>query len=191
MKQFTKMILATTALGVACVGFAGEENKHVIAIGVNGDGVTDEVSLRINSEDLGFELDEMQIGESRSVVDESGRAVLITRSESGFSFNVDGKTIELPDFANIDGEDFDWVTEDDEADLNVHVIRKPLTAKLADTSATVIISPKSIDEATRKSIQSILETGGYGSDVEFIEHGAASDGHVFIKQFEKVVGTTL
>jgi hypothetical protein len=71
-------LVVSAMLGIACSGYAGEEAKHVIAIDFVGEGDTDKVSLKLNSEDLGFELDEMQVGETRSVVDETGRAILIT-----------------------------------------------------------------------------------------------------------------
>ena len=191
MKNITKLFLISILLGVAGGVFAGEEKKHVMAIEVAGDDTSEDVKFKLDSDDLGFDLDEMQVGETRSVVDESGRSVLITRNETGFSFNVDGKTIEMPHFADFDGEDIDWVSAHGDADVNLHVVRRHGAGTLSDIDGTVVISPKPIDAATQASIQSILEAGGYGSEVEFIDHDSDTDGQVFIKKIEKVVETTL
>lgn len=177
-------------LGIACSGYAGEQAKHVIAIDVVGEDDTEKVSLKLNSEDLGFELDEMQVGETRSVVDEKGRAILITRSESGFSFDVNGKTIDMPDFTEVNGENFHWVANSDDAAMNVQVLHHNRTATLAGPGGTVIITSKPIDESTRLSIQAILESAGHGSEVDFIDHENSDDGQVFIKKVEKVVDTS-
>jgi hypothetical protein len=187
MNTITKLVLAAAVLGVAGNSLAGEESRHVMAIEVAGDTAANGVSFRLDSDELGFDLDEMQMGETRSVVDESGRAIMITRSETGFSFNVDGETIELPHFADMDGEDLHWVGKGDDADVNVQVVRKHVNTTMSDTNATVIFSPQPIDAATRASIQSILEAAGYGSEVEFIDHEGSDDGHIFIKKVEKVV----
>jgi len=170
---------------MAASGLAEEATRHIV-VGVAGDEMG-ETTFKLNSDDIGFDLDDLQIGETRSIVDEQGRSVLITRGESGFSFNIDGKIIELPDFAAIEGEDFHWVTDGTDADVNVQVVRKHGNARIADTGSTVIVSPEPIDQATRTSIQSVLESAGYDSDVEFIDHEGSHDRQVFIKKVEKVV----
>lgn len=190
MKNCTSILLAIALLSAAGGGVAEEGTKHVMAVEVAGHGATDGVAFKLDSEDLGFELDDMQVGETRSVVDEDGRPILITRNETGYSFNIDGNVIDLPNLGEADGEDMHWVTDGDDADVNVHVIRKNMSATISETGGTVIISPKPIDEATRLSIQSILESAGHGSDVEFIDHDGSDDGQVFIRQIEKVVDTS-
>ncbi len=182
----TKALLAAALLGLGGGGIAAEEKKHVI-IGVAGDGAGDNVAITLNSDELGFDLDDMQVGETRSVVDEQGRSILVTRNSSGFSFNVDGETIELPDFAELDSDDFHWVAEGGEADINLQVIRQHGNATVAQPGGTVVVSREPIDEATRMSIRSILESAGHGNDVEFVDHEGPHEGRVFVKKIEKVV----
>lgn len=187
VKNFTKVWLAAALLGVAGSGLAGEKAKHVMAVEVAGDSTTDTMSFELNSEELGFDLDEMQIGETRSIVDEAGRPILITRNEDGFSFNVDGKVIDLPDFHTVDGHGMQWIADDGAAGVNVHVIKGAKTKTMSESDGTVIISSTPIDETTRQSIQTILESAGHSGDVEFIDHSGSEDGQVFIKKIDKVV----
>lgn len=191
VKNRTIVFLAAILLSVSGGLFADDEKKQVMTIEVAGDDMSEGVKFRLDTDELGFDLEEMQVGEARSVIDEAGRSVLITRSETGFSFSIDGKTIEMPYFGDFDREDINWVTAPGDVAANVHVMRRHGRGTLSDIDGTVIISPKPIDEATKTSIQSILEAAGYGSEVEFIDHAAASDGHVFIKKIETAGETTL
>lgn len=186
----TKVLLAAALLGVAGVGLAGEEKKHVMAIEVTGDSTADSTAFRWNSDELGFDLDEMQTGETRSIVDEDGRPILITRTEDGYSFNVDGKVIDLPQIHALGGDSVHWVSDDAAGDVNVHVIKGAGSATMSDTDGTVIISSEPIDETTRQSIQAILESAGHSGDLEFIDRNGSENGQVFIKRIEKVVDKT-
>jgi hypothetical protein len=51
----------------------------------------------------------------------------------------------------------------------------------------MIMSPKPIDAATQQAIKSLLESAGYGSEVNFIDHEAAGHRKVMIKKVEQVV----
>ena len=75
---------------------AGDDGKHERIIKVVKTGGDSDIHIEIDSNDMGFNLDDLQVGESRSVVDDDGRSILVTRSDDGFSFTVDGKTIDLP-----------------------------------------------------------------------------------------------
>lgn len=187
VKNHTRVMLAAALLSLAGSGIAGEKAKHVMAVEVSGDGAADGMAFKLNSDDLGFGLDELQVGETRSIVDEAGRPILITRNENGFSFNVDGKVIDLPGFHDIDGEAVHWVSDGNDAEVNVHVINETNTATLAQSDGTVIISSQPIDETTRQSIETILESAGHNGDVEFIDQSGTQQGQVFIKKIEKVV----
>ena len=73
------------------------------------------------------------------------------------------------------------------ADANVHVIRDVNVTRMNAMSGTMIVSPQPIDDATQQAIKSLLESAGYGSEVEFIDHDGAGHGQVMIKKVEKVV----
>lgn len=179
--------MSVMLVGLAGSALAGDETKRVMAIEVVGDDSTNASSFFFNSEDLGFDLDEMQVGETRSVIDESGKSVLITRKEDGFSFNVDGKEIDLPDFADGEHEGMHWVSADGDDDINVHVMRNVETTSMRSMEGTVILSSDPIDDATQQAIKSLLESAGYDSEVQFIDHHGEHERKVMIKKVEKVV----
>ncbi len=164
-------------LGMAIVGLAGNALAG------------DDVRLVINSEELGFdwrELHGMQEGENRSIVDESGRNILITREADGFTFNIDGEIVEMP--ALFGGHHtMAWLDDGDEVDVNVHVMHRARFAGRHGMDDTMIFSPRPIDDATQERIKELLESAGYASDVNFIDREAMHDGQVIIKRIEKTV----
>jgi hypothetical protein len=159
-------------LGMAIVGLAGS----ALAGG--------DVTVAINSEELGFDLRDlhgMQEGENRSIVDESGRNILVTREANGFTLNIDGEIIELP---MLFGGRYSmaWTEDGDETDVSVHAMHRTRVASMHDMDDTMIISRKPIDDATQQQIRLLLDTAGYGSDVNFIDREAAHGEQIFIKK---------
>lgn len=109
-----------TLLGLATAVAASEQVHTRIAVAVVDDA-GEEVNLDLDSADLGFNLHDMQVGENHAFVDDSGRNVLITRTEKGFDFDVDGKAITM--FApGTDDEELVWIAEGEEGDIDVHVL---------------------------------------------------------------------
>ncbi len=94
-KQITTL-LATVLIATAA--YAGDKDRHKMEIRVVADGSDGEVHLTLDSDDLGFNLHDMQVGENRSIVDKDGRSILITRGEESYSFDIDGKTVDMPLF---------------------------------------------------------------------------------------------
>jgi hypothetical protein len=174
-------------MGLAGTAAAGDETSMTMVVDVVGEDGVDGRHFRINSDDLGFDLDEMQVGESRSIVDESGQAILITRGEEGFSINIDGETIELPRLHGGEHGGMHWIGDGGESDINVHVMRDINVRRTKEMSGTMIMSPKPIDDATQQAIRSLLESAGYGDDVKFMDHDNAEHGRVMIKTVERVV----
>ena len=166
---------------------AGEDAKHTMAVEVIGHDSGEEMSFFLDSDDLGFDLEELQVGETRSIVDESGKSILITRNEDGYTFNVDGQDIELPHFDDEDNGGIHWVSKDGDKDINVHVVSDVKMATLHDQNGTVIVSPKPIDESTQQAIKSVLESAGYDSDVEFIDSEGGDRHNIKIKKVKKIV----
>jgi hypothetical protein len=145
-----------------------------------------DVTMAINSEELGFNLHDMQEGENRSIIDESGRSILVTRTVDGFTFNIDGEIVEMPAlFGGRHG--MLWSEDGEEVDVNVHVMHRTQVVGRHDMDGTMIISAKPIDDATQQQIKLLLESAGYESDVNFIDREAAHDGQVIIKRIEKTV----
>ncbi len=179
----------TAALIAVCLfataAYSGEQLHHnveVIVVGADDDG---ETRLELNSEDLGFDLHDMQIGENQSIVDKEGRAVLITRTEEGYTFEVDGKTIEMPAFDDLHGANV-WISDDGHtANIDVRIMHDGMSAESMGMEGVMIFSGKEIDEATQQVIRTALESAGH-SDVSFAggDEGGPHQVHVIKKVVE-------
>lgn len=112
-------LLAATVLASAAL--AGEEVQTKMKMVVVDASEAGETRIELNSDELGFDLHDMQVGENQAIVDATGRNILVTREEDGFAIDVDGKTIKLP---ALDGShDRVWVQKfGDDEDIDVHVI---------------------------------------------------------------------
>ena len=180
--------MMAVALGLATIAFAGEQTKMKIAV-VEDDG-HGEIRIELDSDDIGFSLEELQEGESRSIVDKSGQSILVTRKADGFTFDVDGKTIDMPMLGG-DHDSMVWVGEDGGADVDLHVMKMGAFMGEDHMGSTMIMSAEPIDEATQQIIKSALESSGHDSDVSFVTHGAhhaaGHDGAHQVKVIRKVI----
>ena len=180
------MFLAFASLVMAAATIAAEETKTKMVIAVVDAGSQGEVRIELDSDDLGFNLHDMQEGENHSVVDESGRTILITREAEGIRFEIDGKTIKMPLF---DGElhTATFVRDADMSDVSVHVMADATFETAHSMDGVMIVSEKPIDEATQQAIKSMLESAGHGSEVRFIDGTGPHGGVHGIKVIEKKV----
>ena len=165
--KFRKILLGMTVVGLAGSALAGDDLRIVL-----------------DSEELGFDLHSMQEGENRSIIDESGRSILITRGADGFTFNVDGEIVEMPVLFG-EHHGMAWSEDGDEVDVNVHVMHRAKIARMHGMDGTMIISRDPIDDATQQAIKSLLESAGYESEVNFIDREEAHGEQVIIKKFTK------
>jgi len=185
-----KIALTIGALGLLGVALADEDVKRKMAIQIVDDSGDGEVRIELDSDDLGFDLHEMQEGEIRSIVDNQGRTILVSRNAESFTFDVEGKTFTLPVF---DGAHHGahhgaaWVGDEHGEDVDVHVMhdRKFVTAKGMD--GIMIMSGKPIDEATQQAIKALLESAGHGSEVHFIDHKGPHAGPHHVRVINKRV----
>ena len=183
-----KILLLAAALGLATTAYSGEATKmKMVVVEDGGDG---EIRIELDSDDIGFNLDELQEGESRSIVDKSGQSILVTRTAEGYTFDVDGKTIDMPMLGG-DHDKMVWVDEDGDTDVDFHVMRKAKFIGEDHMDSTMIMSAEPIDEATQQVIKSALKSAGQDSEVHFIthetHHGAGHGGKHQIKVVKKVV----
>ena len=169
----------------ATAAYAGEQIHHNVEVVVVGADDAGETRLELDSNDLGFDLHGMQVGENQSIVDKEGRAVHITRTKDGYTFEVDGKTIDMPAFDEIHGANV-WVSDDDHtAEIDVRVMHDGMSAKSMGMEGVMIFSGKEIDAATQQVIRTALESAGH-SDVSFAggDDGGPHEVHVMKKVVE-------
>ncbi|MDH3532696.1 MAG: hypothetical protein OEO82_07185 [Gammaproteobacteria bacterium] len=187
-----KSILLVALLGMAMTAFAADEvrTKMVIAL-VDGDG-DDQTRIELNSEELGFNLHDMQVGENRSIVAEDGRTILITREADGFSFDVDGKTVKMPAMPggpHGPGMPHGPIMIDGADDVDAHVVHGAHAGKFRGPGGITILSGKPIADATQQQIRTLLESAGHDSEVRFIDHESHHGGPHQMRIVEKRVET--
>ena len=87
------------ALMLSAAAMASEQQRRIAIMVEADDGHDGDItSFRFDSDEAGFDLDELQLGESRAYVDEDGNNLYVVRTEEGFDFDLNGRKISLPDF---------------------------------------------------------------------------------------------
>ncbi len=186
-----KQLAVVVVIGLfATTVWSSEAANHKMTVEIiemnDGEG---ETRIEIDGDDLDFDLHEMQVGENRSIVDKDGRSILVTRGEDNFTFDVDGKTIEMPAFGGHPGHDGAnvWVSKGDfapHADFDVRVMHGGMAPRAMGMEGVMIISEKEIDDATQQLIRTTLESAGHES-VHFA--GGHEGGPHQVHVIEKVV----
>jgi len=130
--------------------------------------------------DADFELDDLAIGETRTLTGESGREVTVTRTDEGMQFNVDGETVVMPDLGQ-HGAHMAFVNAGGEhEDVDVRVIGDGAHVMRAHhPEGITIVSGEPLDDSVRESIRSVLISAGHEDEVVFID-GSGDGKHVKI-----------
>jgi len=116
------------ALMLSAATLASEKQRHIrIHVDAQEGHDTDIQSFRFDSDETGFDLEELQLGESRAYVDEDGNNLFVVRTEDGFDFDINGRKISLPDFTR--GEMM-IMSDGDEMHGEKHVMRKVKIIKM-------------------------------------------------------------
>lgn len=156
---------------IASAAMASEAQRTRIDIAID-DGGGEQRVFKFDSDDSGFNLDELAVGESRTIDDGSGNEATISRTEDGFEVEVAGETISL---GGHDGHhDLEMMAEHHADTVHkrkrVHMIRTE-----ADDGVTVI-SGSELDETTRERIREVLRDAGKAGDVMFLDGSELHDG---------------
>jgi len=168
------------------------EKKMKFKIVVDGDD-SDQPSVVSWSSD-GEDLENLAVGESRTLDSGTGNQVIVTRSESGMEFNVNGETVVVPDmgqhgttmaFVNADGVhevhgdiDVEVMAFEGDETVDVKVIGGGAHAVRGHPAEGVtIISDTPLDDSVRESIRSVLISAGHDDEVRFID-GSEDGNHV-------------
>jgi len=148
------MNLRTTAvISWACLlataAIAGEEKRTHIEIEVDDD-VSGHQAFTFDSQDAGFDLDSMVVGETRNLTDASGNTADVSRTDDGFEFDVNGKTIKLDNLHEVNGlhDEHEVEIHVDQSDndvIAVKRIKKVKMIKTTDAAGVTVISDNGID----------------------------------------------
>jgi hypothetical protein len=181
MKTLKLAVIAVLAT-FAATTFAQEEHQMKFEIIVVDDGSGESTNFSWSGADADFDMQAMQVGESRSIIDDSGQSVLITRQTDGFKIDVDGKTIMMPEMPGMGMHDTHMAFVDGgEMDIDVQVISDGHFMSSSGPAGVTIITDEALDESTKASIEAILQSAGRDDKVIFIDGSGDSDGeHVKI-----------
>ena len=172
---FSKVVVSVAAIGLFGVAIAQDQTRVQIEV-ISDDTDHEVVRIELDSDNMGFNLHDMQEGENRSIVDKDGRTILVTRNADGYSFDVDGKTIDMPLMAS--GHHGVVIADAEHGEnVDVRVMRHGNIAMPVHMDGTMIMTGKPVDEATQQAIRSLLESAGHGSEVRFIDREGIHEAH--------------
>ena len=120
----SKVLTSVVAIGMFGVAVAQDEARVKIEVVTDHDD-GDGIHVQFDSEDAGFNLHDMQVGENQAIVDDEGRTILVTREADGFTFDVEGKSIKMPMIGS-DHEQMMKLHGDHEEGFEVHVVHNVL-----------------------------------------------------------------
>jgi len=185
--EFSKVAVSEAAIGLFGVAVAQDQTRVQIEV-ISDDSDHEAVHIELDSDEIGFNLHDMQEGENRSIVDKDGRTILVTRNADGYSFDVDGKTIDMP--LMVSGRHGVVIADAEHGEnVDVRVMRHSNVATPVHMDGTMIMTGKPVDEATQQAIRSLLESAGHGNDVRFVDREGIHEEHqvhVIKKQVEIV-----
>lgn len=142
---------------IATAALAGEQRRTQITIAVDGDdGAQKEFEWHSDSAD--FAIDELAIGDSKTLTNEDGNEVTVMRTENGLEFEIEGEKIELIDIDVLHDGHEKLIVHEGHEDGNI-VIKKHQNVKVIktdDTSGVTVVSTNEIDDETRKKIKEAL-----------------------------------
>lgn len=145
---------------IASAAVAGEQHETHIKIETDdADG-----NFEWHSTDPNADFSDLEIGDSKTITGDDGTQATVTRTEDGFEFNVDGKTIELMEFVG-DGD----ITIDIEKSKDIRII------KTDDAADVTIISTDKIDDETRARLEAVLKDAGKDGEILFIDGSELAD----------------
>lgn len=173
------IVVSLFAVILGDAAFAGEEHRMQVVVDVDDDQ-SGEQHFRFDSQDAGFNLHDMQVGESRTITGESGETAFVVRTEDGFEFDVNGKKMKIGNIGDVHGIAMGHGDTLVNVDENIHMARKIKVVKIdgddADTGVTVITGD-SLDETTQQQIRDVLSSSGHSGEVTFIDANSAHGDH--------------
>jgi len=163
---FKKYLVLTWAILLAGAAVAGDQERTHIKIAVDSDA-TDASTFVFDSQNAGFDLQSMAVGEAQTLTDASGNVATISRTVDGFEVDVAGETVAL---GNLDGADpFNMFVHEADHHEDIHVNKHVKMIKTGDDESITVISGQSIGAEVRQKIRDALLSAGVDNEVEFID----------------------
>ena len=193
--NFKGIIVSFFTLMLGAAAFAGEQHRTRVELAVDED---DSHVFSFDSADAGFDLHDMQVGESRTITGTSGETAMVTRTEDGFEFDVNGKKITTGDmgiahdFTIMHGEPHGELLVNVDEDIYTEKAIRVVTVDEAGSGTGVtIISAGEFDETTKQQIRDVLSLSGHTGEVTFIgadglhgDHAQMERVHVITKEVD-------
>lgn len=165
---------------IATAAVAGEKQEtHIKIVTDDADG-----GFEWHSTDPNADFSDLDVGESKTITDDDGKEVTVTRTEEGFEFDVGGEKIQLMEFTD-DGNvtvDIDVVHDGDgrhmvhkDGDIVIEKSKNVRIIKTDDAAGVTIISSDEIDDETRAKIKAALQEAGKDGEVLFIDGSELGD----------------
>jgi hypothetical protein len=160
---------------IATAAAAGEEHRTQIKIAVDGE---DHQIIEFDSQNSDVDLQNLAIGESKTLTDTGGEEVTVTRTDNGLEFSVGGETIEIDHMpGGMHGEHDVNIEIDGDASGDV-IVKKHKSVRMIKTDSSdgvTVISGNEIDADTRARIEEVLKDAGADGDVMFIDGSEMKD----------------
>ena len=166
-------LTALVVLVVFGAAQAQDEEKQVeLKVIVAGDGAGDTKEFHWVGDPAG--LHDLAVGESRTITAEDGSQVVVTHTEDGMQFDIDGETVVLPGpppprmaFHGAHGV---AVVQGEDTDVDFTVMDGgPHMFRAHHPDGVTIISPAALDDSVKESIRSVLISAGIDDEVTFID----------------------
>lgn len=174
------------------------EKEMKIKVVVAGDG--GDQAFDWSSDSADFSLEDLAVGESKTLENDDGEPITITRTEEGFTFDINGESVSLPGLGE-HGPHMAFIdAEGAHKEVDVRVIRMPADAVNVEVvgghaevmrahhgEGITIIAGEPLDESVKESIRSVLISAGRDDEVVFID-GSGEGKHVRIIRKQVEVG---
>jgi hypothetical protein len=180
--KLMKLTAIAVVLAFGVVTAQEVEKKIELKVMVSDDGSGDDKEIHWISDDL--DLDDLSVGESKTITGESGREVTVTRTDDGMQFDIEGETVMVPDMG-AHGTHMAFVNGGgDPGDIDVRVMKMDGVHENIDIEVmgdgahmmqahhpdgVTIISATPLDDSVKESIRSVLISAGNNEEVTFID----------------------
>ena len=157
------------------------EKKIELKVMVAGDGAEGEHEFHWVGD--GLDLEDLAVGESRNITGESGKEVIVTRTEEGMQFEIEGETVVMPDMG-AHGAHMAFIGDGEHGDIEVKVMQMDGGDENVDVriigegshrmqahhpEGVMIVSGTALDDSVKESIKSVLISAGVNEEVTFID----------------------